>query len=125
MIDLAERITLMDSLMITVFSMAVVFAVLAGIALFIKLLRAASNGVVEKEVKNKIQENIKVEMANETIEEKEDIEDEELVAVISAAIAASLGVSIPEINIRSIRRTDLATNSWAQAGRVEQIMSRL
>ncbi len=125
MIDLAERITLMDSLMITVFSMAVVFAVLAGIALFIKLLRAASNGVVEKEVKNKIQENIKVEKANETIEEKEDIEDEELVAVISAAIAASLGVSIPEINIRSIRRTDLATNSWAQAGRVEQIMSRL
>jgi len=111
--------------MITVFSMAVVFAVLAGIALFIKLLRAASNGVVEKEVKNKIQENIKVEKANETIEEKEDIEDEELVAVISAAIAASLGVSIPEINIRSIRRTDLATNSWAQAGRVEQIMSRL
>jgi len=125
MIDLAERITLMDSLMITVFSIAVVFAVLAGIALFIKLLRAASNGVVEKEVKNKIQENIKVEKANETIEEKEDIEDEELVAVISAAIAASLGVSIPEINIRSIRRTDLATNSWAQAGRVEQIMSRL
>ena len=124
MIYLAEKITLLDSLVITVFSMAVVFAVLAGISFLIRILKAVSNGGEKKEVKNQIQENLNVKPVS-NIKEKEAVEDEELIAVISAAIAASLGVSIPEIRIRTIRRVNQSTTSWAQANKIEQVMKRL
>jgi len=123
-IYLAEKITLLDSLVITVFSMAVVFAVLAGISFLIRILKAVSNGGEKKEVKNQIQENLNVKPVS-NIKEKEAVEDEELIAVISAAIAASLGVSIPEIRIRTIRRVNQSTTSWAQANKIEQVMKRL
>jgi len=123
-IYLAEKITLLDSLVITVFSMAVVFAVLAGISFLIRILKAVSNGGEKKEVKNQIQENLNVKPVS-NIKEKEAVEDEELIAVISAAIAASLGVSIPEVRIRTIRRVNQNTTSWVQANKIEQVMKRL
>ena len=124
MIYLAEKITLLDSLVITVFSMAVVFAVLASISFLIMILKAVSNGGEKKEVKNQIQENLNVKPVS-NIKEKEAVEDEELIAVISAAIAASLGVSIPEVRIRTIRRVNQNTTSWVQANKIEQVMKRL
>ena len=124
MIYLAEKITLLDSLVITVFSMAVVFAVLAGISFLIRILKAVSNGGEKKEAKNQIQGNLNVKPVS-NIKEKEAVEDEELVAVISAAIAASLGVSIPEVRIRTIRRVNQNTTSWVQANKIEQVMKRL
>ncbi len=124
MIDLAEKVTLFDSLIITVFSMSVVFAVLILIAYLIKLLKAISTDEKEKQVENIKQETV-VNKMDEIIEDSEQADDEELVAVISAAIAASLGVSIPEINIKAIRRINQPIPSWAQAGRTEQIMKRL
>ncbi len=124
MIYLAEKITLLDSLVITVFSMAVVFAVLASISFLIRILKAVSNGGEKKEAKNQIQGNLNVKPVS-NIKEKEAVEDEELVAVISAAIAASLGVSIPEVRIRTIRRVNQNTTSWVQANKIEQVMKRL
>ena len=121
---MAEKVTLLDSLIITVFSMAVVFGVLVLIAYLIKLLKAISTDKKEKQVENIRQEAVANKM-DEIIEDREQTEDEELVAVISAAIAASLGVSIPEINIKAIRRINQPMPSWAQAGRTEQIMKRL
>ena len=53
------------------------------------------------------------------------INDEELVVVIAAAIAASLGVSVPEANIKSIKRVVEPTNVWSIVGRQEQMSSRL
>jgi len=123
-IYLAEKITLLDSLVITVFSMAVVFAVLASISFLIRILKAVSNGGEKKEAKNQIQGNLNVKPVS-NIKEKEAVEDEELVAVISAAIAASLGVSIPEVRIRTIRRVNQNTTSWVQANKIEQVMKRL
>lgn len=121
---MAEKITLLDSLVITVFSMAVVFAVLASISFLIRILKAVSNGGEKKEAKNQIQGNLNVKPVS-NIKEKEAVEDEELVAVISAAIAASLGVSIPEVRIRTIRRVNQNTTSWVQANKIEQVMKRL
>lgn len=121
---MAEKVTLFDSLIITVFSMSVVFAVLILIAYLIKLLKAISTDEKEKQVENIKQEAV-VNKVDEIIEDSEQADDEELVAVISAAVAASLGVSIPEINIKAIRRINQPIPSWAQAGRTEQIMKRL
>jgi len=123
---LGNYITIGDSLIITVFSMAVVFVALIGISYLIDLLRIASdrngntkgsnkaNAIEEKEVK-------KVEESSV----QENLNDEELVAVISAAVAVSLGVSIPEVNIKSIKRVTENTPAWAAMGRREQILGKL
>lgn len=121
---MAERVTLLDSLIITVFSMAVVFVVLIAIAFLIRVLKAVSTDEKKEETSK---QEVKVQTSPIT-QEKEVVQvedEEELVAVISAAIAASLGVSIPEINIRTIRRLNESVNSWAQVARTEQIMKRL
>jgi Na+-transporting methylmalonyl-CoA/oxaloacetate decarboxylase gamma subunit len=106
--------------------MAVVFVALIGISYLIDLLRIASdrngntkgsnkaNAIEEKEVK-------KVEESSV----QENLNDEELVAVISAAVAVSLGVSIPEVNIKSIKRVTENTPAWAAMGRREQILGKL
>lgn len=48
-------------------------------------------------------------------------ENEELVAVITAAIAASMETSTHNIVVRNIVRTSDTTPAWSRAGRVEQI----
>ncbi|MBN2898946.1 MAG: OadG family protein [Clostridia bacterium] len=51
-------------------------------------------------------------------------EDEELIAVITAAVAASLNTSIHNIVVSNIVRVSDATPSWGVAGRSEQMNSR-
>lgn len=114
-----------QALGITVFSMSVVFVVLIGISFLIDLLRI----VVEKGESKKVntsKEETEIEVANsESIEvdtRKEEMTDEELVAVISAAVAASMGLELPDINIRSIKRVD---NSWKNVARNEQVLKNI
>ncbi len=100
--------------------MLVVFIVLLAISYLIDLLRIATNG---KEENKDI-----VVKDNKTIEEipvEEDLNDEELVAVIAAAIAASMGVGIPDINIKSINRISPTEPKWAETGRREYISGKL
>lgn len=47
-------------------------------------------------------------------------DDKELIAVISAAVAASLGTSSNGIRIRSIKRSGSNTPTWGRKGRIEQ-----
>jgi len=66
-------------------------------------------------------------VATESLEQGEnqqvenDGSNEELVAVITAAIAASMETSTHNIVVRNIVRTADATPAWGRAGRVEQI----
>lgn len=46
--------------------------------------------------------------------------DSELIAVITAAIAASLGTSSNGIRIKSLRRSGSSTPAWGREGRYEQ-----
>ncbi len=55
----------------------------------------------------------------------QDVYSEELIAVITAAVAASMGVGLPDINIQAIRRIPQNTIAWADMGRKEQLFSRL
>lgn len=115
---MGEYITLGDSLIITVFSMMVVFLSLYAISYLIRLLKVVSNGKEENKEINK-----PVIIESDTIEKEEinESDDEELVAAIAAAIAASLDVSIPQIRIRQIKRVPQNTPTWAEMGRREQI----
>lgn len=120
---MGDIISLGDSIIITIFSMAVVFLGLIVLAMLISVLKSIGKekNIVAKEpvVPDKSKETM-VDKIEETA-----INDEELVAVIAAAIAASLGVSIPEVNIKSIRRVPQNTPAWASAGRQEQIFGKL
>lgn len=126
---MGEIVSIGDSLFITVFSMAVVFIVLMTISYLINILRIVSNEKEQKKTPEK--SNIVTEKENkelkrsENVATKENIDDEKLVAVISAALAASLGVSIPEINIRNIKRVSQLTSAWAEVGRIEQTLEKL
>lgn len=55
-----------------------------------------------------------------TPEVKAQANDDELIAVITAAVAASLGTSSNGIRIRSLRRSDANTPTWGRKGRLEQ-----
>lgn len=118
-----ETIGIGQSIVITVFSMTVVFLVLLGISFLIDLLRI----IVEKNESKKpldVVETIedkKVEKLEEDIKE-DNISDEELVAVISAAVAASMGLSLPEINIKQIKRVD---SGWKDTARSEQVLKNI
>ncbi|HEY8362364.1 MAG TPA: OadG family protein [Tissierellaceae bacterium] len=116
---MGESITIGDSLIITVFSMAVVFIVLYLISCLIRVLKIVSNG--KEENKESSTPNIEEANAIEEIEEVEEEDEGELVAIIAAAIAASLDVSIPQIRIKEIRRVSQSTPVWADIGRREQM----
>jgi len=122
-INLADKVTIGQSLIITIFSMAVVFLVLIGISYLIDVLRVtANNNKKEAKEAKDLTESVRV---SEPVEKSGNIEDEELVAVIAAAIAASMGVAIPDINIKSIKRVSTPSPIWAQMGRIEEISNKL
>ena len=115
-----------DSLIITVFSMVVVFVVLITISYLIDVLRITTNGKKNKEKSNGLNlAEVKQTIEDKKVETEKNMDEEELVAVIAAAVAASLGVTIPEINIKSIKRVSGSNSSWAEMGRREQISGRL
>lgn len=118
---MGEIISIGDSLVITIFSMVVVFAILVLIAWLIGALKVISNGK-EQEKPVKVEEPKAKEPVIEAVQEGN---DEELVAVIAAAVAASLGLSIPEVNIKTIRRVPQSTTPWAITNKNEQIFNRL
>lgn len=121
---MGETVTIGESLIITVFSMAVVFVVLVAISYLINILRATTNDKKEQVQ----QENTKTIVQEETKKEEEideNLDNEELVAVIAAAISANMGLSIPDINIKAIRRVSQNSSIWSDTGRREQVIDNL
>lgn len=122
---MGETITIGDSLIITIFSMAIVFLALIIISYLIDALRTVSNKDNNKQ-ENKVESNIEKETnLEEVLDKDETMDDEELVAVIAAAIASSLGVEVPKVKIKSIKRVPQNAPAWAKVGRQEQILNRL
>ena len=106
-----------QSLIITGFSMVVVFLVLTLISILISGLKKIGE---DKEVVKKEMQSSRVDTKLVEEDKKDIINDEELVAVISAAIAANMGISIPELNIKKIKRMPQTTPTWAVASRQEK-----
>lgn len=123
---MGDYISLSEGLLIAVVSIVAVFIVLIIVALLISGLKAFSGEKKEK-VESKV---IEVKDAKEVVEPIATTQDpnqitEELVAVIAAAIAANLGMNIPDINIKSIRRVPQMTSTWSNVGSMKQTMGRL
>ncbi|WDV45531.1 OadG family protein [Clostridiaceae bacterium M8S5] len=104
-----------EGLNVTLLSMGVVFFALILISFMIDLIKVA--------IANKKKEEIKPEVTNDTVIEEANnySDDEELVAVISAAVASMMDTSIDNITIRNIKRVPQTTGVWGKMGRQEQI----
>ena len=103
----------------TVICLAVVFTVLIFISFLISLFKYIPKleaALSKKDKKTELAENAVVNTVSqiEVKEEEEELSDDlELVAVITAAIAASAGTSTDGFVVRSIRRSN--NSKWAQA----------
>ena len=118
---MGSEVSMSEGFIVTIVSMLVVFAVLVLISFLIGLLRKFSE---EKEVTvispmESVYESVFLERENT---EKP---NEELVAVIAAALAASLGLDIPNINIKSIKRIQQNSSTWSEMGKIEQLSGKL
>ena len=112
-----------------VIGLLIVFTGLIIIILCLKLMAAIFNGIQKKKAKKAEAERIAAEKAaqkaakaapvQETAEPEPDApegDDMELIAVISAAVAAFMGSAAP-VKIKSVKRV----NGWKNAARTEQI----
>lgn len=117
---LGDSVSIGQSLMITVFSMAIVFIALLVISYLIDGLRAIAS---KDNGKKTVEEKLEIEEKKDIVEENSN--EEELVAVIAAAIAASQGIDVSDVKISSIKRVPQNTPVWSRMGRQEQIFGRL
>ncbi len=101
----------------TVICLAVVFAVLIFISFLISLFKYIPKleaALSKKDKKTELAENAVVNTVSQIeVKEEEELSDDlELVAVITAAIAASAGTSTDGFVVRSIRRSN--NSRWAK-----------
>lgn len=105
----------------TIICLVIVFLVLILLSYVIKLM----NWIVKEagNTKKQTAEHVTKEPVQvENVSSDED--DDMLIAVISAAVAAAMGRSVARIKVRSIRRLEPQAASWAVAGRQDNMDSR-
>lgn len=117
----SEIITLNDSLVITAFSMLLVFAALIGLSFIIDGFRVLANRL-EKKTKNESGTvgEAKKQVVSPIVEKTTNEEDDtELIAVITASIAAMLSRPANNIVVRNIVRVPQSTPVWGSVSRQE------
>lgn len=97
--------TLVAGVSVALLSMSVVFIILLVITAIINLLQSEKLKISSKE-------NLQKETVIESKEVKKDENIEEVVSVITAAIAASTGNSTNNIIVRKISRTNNSKTNW-------------
>lgn len=113
------------SLMVTALGMLITFTVLIllwGLINVMSRVVASIENKGKKDVDTVPGTTVAVQPVVEAVVTEE--EDEELIAVISAAVAASLNTSIHNIVVRNVARVDDPTPAWGKSGRVEQMNTR-
>jgi sodium pump decarboxylase gamma subunit len=114
---------MLASLYVTLLGMVITFVALMLLWGMIALMsRILGTKPAKKEAKASIVVAAKEEIA---IEKKEGEIYEAIVAVIAAAVAASMNTSVHNIVVRNIRRTQNAIPAWGNAGRFEQMKTRV
>lgn len=118
------------SLVVTLLGMGITFLGLIAIQYMTQLTSIIVRGI-ESKVNNTVTidkspavQPKTIQVTPKTIESASTELTEEIVAVITAAIAASLETHTSNIVIKNIRRVNPNTPAWAVAGRSEQLGSR-
>jgi len=116
--NLIDGVNINEALTITVFSMGLVFLSLLAISFILDGFRVIFYKKPSQKKMNEVkQEPVKTVVATKAEPEQD---DEELVAVITAAIAASISRPASEIVVRNIMRVSQSTPVWGKVGRQEQ-----
>ena len=118
-----KYINIGDSLIITVFSIIMVFLILVIISLFVSLLKNIDNSDELKSTKKS--KVIPETISTHDVTESNNEDEQELIAVIAAAIAIQLHVNITDIDIRKIKQVPNSSNTWTITGRQEQMTNKL
>lgn len=110
-----------QAMLVTLFSMGIVFATLLAISYILDAFKILFYKQGEKQTNLVKKETLKNKSVNkeEAVSNNKDEDDEELVAVITAAIASSLSKPIQNIKIRNIRRIPQNATTWSKVGRQE------
>ncbi len=121
--SLSEAIII--GLQTTVVGLCTVFAALAILMFVLKLFDYIFNKKSKPETNDEAKtENVAPVPVQPAVKAVENEDDEELIAVLTAAIAASLNTSTYNLKIRSYRRISNNTPAWNKAGIKETIESR-
>ena len=121
---MGNEVTMGEALVVTLVSMLVVFLVLILISYIIGLLK--SFGAEKPKLAEKPAIDPATSAKTEMDLERPSEQDQgELIAVIAAAVAASMGLNIPDIRINSIRRVNQQTTAWREIGKQEQLFGKL
>jgi sodium pump decarboxylase gamma subunit len=112
-----ETIDFGEMVIITVFSMGVVFATLLIISFILDLFKVV---FVEKK-SQEVKKGPQPQTVTATPEPIKTDADEELVAVITAAIAAYIGKGTDKLIVRRITPMASQEPIWAQMGRIDQM----
>lgn len=110
----------LGSMVVTLMGVGIVFAALATLFIAIIVMQKVVNGAQPKK-----ESKSRPTIIEESVVEEDTIDNNELVAVITAAVAASLHTSTHNIIVRNITRAQDSTPSWAKIGRMDQISSKL
>ncbi len=113
---------MIEGLWMTVVGMGTVFTVLIILYVIMVIMKM----IFYKENKEVMTSNVKQESVSNVEDDYSDnMEEEELVAVLTAAIAANLNQSTYNLKIKSIRRIDKTSPVWNAVSRKEQIENML
>ena len=116
---------LVEGLSTTVVGLAIVFSVLLILMIVLKLFEKIfykPNNLAEKKAEPVKQEAQKTAVSDNPVGDEN---DEELIAVLTAAVAASLNTSTYNLKIKSYRRVQNNAPAWNKAGLRDTIDSRL
>lgn len=115
-----------EGLLVTVFAMAIVFAVLIVLMYVIKLETFVLRGSGREKKQNNIEKDTRsTEKSIVSGKVKESVsvkhnDDGEIVAAIISAICASTGCSAESFKIKSIKRIENSYSEWRHAGIAER-----
>lgn len=114
-----------EGLQVTVVGLAIVFSVLVILMLVLMAMKALfykPNKIKQANVSPQVKNEAKP--VNKAVQAEDDMDESELIAVLTAAIAASLNTSTYNLNIKSYRRVGNSSPSWNKAGLTDVINSR-
>ena len=99
----------------------VVLAILWGIIELMHIILTPKTSKNKKKEEVKVTQNSLIEKETEAVVETEQVDEGELVAVLTAAVAASLNTSTYNLRIKSFKRIDTKNNAWSNASRNDAI----
>ena len=122
---MAEKMSLSEALSVgaqtTVIGLLIVFAVLVILMLVLQAMKYIFTPKTEEKETVQKAEPQKVQAPAAAV--SDDADDEELIAVLTAAVAASLNTSTYNLKIKSYRRVGNNAPAWNRAGLNEVIDS--